>query len=137
MSEDFNLPEFWNAARLKAAIEEGLEVGEPTSMAYAVTGEPYVAIGSPVTPVSGVIGVVGEGVARELAFDAETAYMAALGAFRAYAEDKTGKLYWRVEPELEQEGNRFVYYMRCLISNNPPLPKDHPRVKSYWDSLAA
>lgn len=130
----------FTAENLKARCEQGREVGEPTSMHMSATGEPYVVIGMQTNGAPATPGTVDEGQAREWAFDAETAYFAALACFETYAHDRPGKLYWRWEPTLEQRKDgaaRMVwFYMRCFISDKPPLPKDDPRVKSYWDSLA-
>jgi hypothetical protein len=70
----------------------------PTPM--APTGEPFIEF------MGGRIGM----------FE-EEAFGAALAAFVIYASDKTGVLYWRVYPEIEN--GRF--YMRLLISDAPTL----------------
>jgi hypothetical protein len=138
MMNEWEDPEFWSAAKLKAACEEGFEIGEGTSMRWAVTGEPYVTIGSQLGSLPAEPGTVDEGAPRELAFDQETAYVLALSCFKTYAEGRVGKLYWRWGPTFETfpEERRCRFYLRCLISDKPPLPKDHPRVKSYWDDMA-
>lgn len=105
---------------LTAHIEGRFQVGRPTDSSLAVTGEPYVVIGTEVgTPSQR--GTVGEGRLRELSFDEETACFAALSAFNDYAEDCNGLLYWRVRPRLEwnDQHNRCLIYMRCLISAKP------------------
>jgi hypothetical protein len=50
----------------------------------------------------------------------EEAFGAALAAFVMYAADKSGVLYWRVYPEID----RGRFYMRLLISDEPPLAND-------------
>lgn len=47
----------------------------------------------------------------------EAAYDAALAAFKAYAADKSGALYWRIPPELGEKDGKFAFYMRLLISD--------------------
>lgn len=127
----------YTAANLKARCEQGRDVGEPTTMWLSVTGEHYVFIGSQFPSIPSEPGTVDEGAEREWAFDAETAYYMALNCFENYAHDKAGKLYWRWGPEFRQrDDGRCMFYIRCLISDKPALPKDDPRVISYWRSLA-
>jgi hypothetical protein len=133
----------FTAANLKARCEQGREVGEPTSMYLSVTGEPYVVIGMQSNGVPATPGTVDEGAEREWAFDVETAYFQALACFETYAHDRPGKLYWRWEPTFERRADSKSlpmicwFYMRCLISDKPLIAKDDPRVKSYWDGMAA
>lgn len=42
---------------------------------------------------------------------------AATKAFDEYAEGKTGKVYWRVRPEIEQGKRGWRFYMRLVISD--------------------
>ena len=112
----------FTASNLKARCERGREVGEPTSTWRSVTGEPYVVIGSQIDGIPSEPGTVDEGKGREWAFDEETAYFQALNCFENYANGKTGKLYWRVEPHFERVPRtkypqRCLFYMRCLISD--------------------
>lgn len=92
---------------LKAYIEGCFPPGESTAAALAVTGEPYVTFAN-TGPT------------------AEDAINFARDAFDAYAEGKTGKVYWRVGPELEMKFQNpaakvgsWWFYMRLLISNKP------------------
>jgi len=74
------------------SIQHGFEEGppfDPKRPARAPTGEPY----------QDLYGTGGE--------------EGAVAAFREYAKDKVGKLYWRTRPE--RQGDKF--YMRLLISN--------------------
>lgn len=114
----------WSAFELRKACEEGRIVGPSTSSRLSVTGEPYVVIGHQVTMPSQP-GVVDEGQEMELAFDEETAYLSALGAFELYAENRPGKLYWRIAPELGwfKKARRCAFYMRCLISDKEEVAK--------------
>lgn len=112
---------------LKREIERGFDVVEADPSRFTTfgpTGERYVTIGHQITP-SSQAGVCDEGQKRELAFDLETAYWCALGAFREYAEGKTGKLYWRAGPVFETfkvDGKtRCNYWIRLLISDKPVL----------------
>ena len=124
------------AAELTAYIEGRFPVGEEmgsTGLApyLAPTGEPYVEIGNQSVGVPKILGTVDEGAAFEWAFDEETACWSARSAFDAYAEDRTGKLYWRVRPELGRRINwngeqetllqppNWAIYMRLLISAKP------------------
>ncbi len=75
---------------LRKQLESGYEVGAPTGYALSVTGEPYVEL-------SGIGGAEG-----------------AKWAFEAYAHGKSGKLYWRKEPEIKTVE---AFYMRLLISD--------------------
>lgn len=108
-------------ALLTEWIESQFPLGEPTARHLSVTGEPYVVIAHTVAPPE-YPGVAQEGAARELGFDEETACMGAAGAFRDYAEDKAGSLYWRVKPQLmwSNDHRRCYVYMRLLISDKLP-----------------
>ncbi len=95
-----------NIAELRERIESFFSIGEPTDMAFAVTGEPYVTIS-----------VIGDGL------DEDKLCMMAFAAFDVYAMDRPGKaqgaaLYWRVYPELDRtlDGAPRQVYMRLLIS---------------------
>jgi hypothetical protein len=128
-------------AELEAYINGRFAVGVPTDGRLAVTGEPYVVVGHensedyPLIP-----GVVREGMScSDFGFSEEEAVGAALAAFDAYAEGKTGTLYWRTCPQLNMQthshfdladdgavrprrGSRlkrplFRVYMRLLISD--------------------
>ena len=133
--EEFERAQFWSASRLQAEIEQGFDIvveADPARFAaFAPTGERYVTIGHQVDGLPSEAGTVDEGKERETAFDAETAYWAALGAFRQYAEGKTGKLYWRSPPNLEWSpkgkslrlGNRCLFWIRLLISDKPVMAK--------------
>lgn len=101
-------------ASLTKWIEDQFPVGPTTNGMLSVTGDPYVEIGM---PVNGVPGVIEEGHERELAFDEETACLAAATCFREYAAGKSGTLYWRVKPQLEwnDDRTRAIVYMRCLV----------------------
>ena len=123
-------------AELTAYIEGRFPVGEEMGSTglppyLAPTGEPYVEVGHQSVGVPKILGTVDEGAGCEWAFDEETACWSARSAFDAYAEDRIGKLYWRVRPEL---GRRIQWhgeketmypppnwgiYMRLLISDKP------------------
>lgn len=110
---------------LRAEIEKGFDVvaDDPARFAaFAPTGERYVTIGHQISR-SSQPGTVDQCEARELGFDPETAYWSALGAFRQYAEDRTGKLYWRSPPRLEFSalGDRCLFWIRLLISDKPVI----------------
>lgn len=130
---------------LVQTIEKQLSVGESTDHSLSVTGEPYVTIGSqhPDYGLPCIPGTVDEKACAELAFDEETAVMAAYANFLSYAEDRYRKLastitangseadfdktceivgkckiYWRMRPRLEwnEDKTRCQVYMRLLIS---------------------
>lgn len=115
-------------AELEAYIEGRFAVGVPTEGRLAVTGEPYVVIGHESSDAYPLIpGVVREGMAcDDFGFGEEEAVGAALSAFDAYAEGKTGTLYWRRPPVLDALPGRglplqYRVYMRCLISDKPVM----------------
>lgn len=114
---------------LREEIEKGFVVvqADPSKFStYGPTGEKYMTIGHQIDGDASQPGTVDEGKSRELGFDEETAYWCALGAFREYAEDKTGKLYWRDGPLFEwgEDGHRCNYWIRLLISDKPILAYD-------------
>lgn len=76
---------------LRKELEQGYHVVQftPKAPGYAPTGEPYVKLE----------GFGAENEARE--------------AFRTYAKDKIGTLYWRTWPEASDH----KFYMRLLISD--------------------
>ncbi len=120
----------FTATNLKARCEQGREVGRPTSTWKSATGEPYVVIGSQSKGMPSQLGTVDEGCGHKWAFDEETAYFRALACFETYAHGKSGKLYWRIEPQLETDlgfkrvkfgEHKFIFYMRCLISDKPEI----------------
>lgn len=126
----------YDAGALKARIEAGRTIGAPTSTRLAVTGEPYVVVGSQDDGIPSQPGTVDEGLASEWGFDPETAFFMALNCFAAYARDKPGKIYWRVTPRLEEHTvnhltrekpvKRFRFYMRLLVSDKPETQQIAP-----------
>jgi hypothetical protein len=121
----------FTAAKLKEHCERGREVGKPTSGALSVTGEPYFVIGSQIDGTPKEPGTIDEGQEFEWAFDEETAFFQAWNCFERYAHGKSGKLYWRIGPDLEERNIRnltsegpkklYQFYMRCLISDKPEI----------------
>lgn len=116
----------FTAANLKARCEQGRKVGRPTSTWKSITGEPYFVIGNQAEGIPSEPGTVDEGQSHVWAFDEETAYFQALNCFENYAHGKTGKLYWRIEPQLERHSRtkypqKVIFYMRCLISDKPEI----------------
>jgi hypothetical protein len=87
---------------LRAYIENGREVGEPTSSALSVTDEEYHEFwaGGPTK---------------------ESVHNAMGAAFCTYAYERPGKLYWRITPEIENDGGRWRSYMRLLVSDKPKV----------------
>jgi hypothetical protein len=82
----------FDADMLREEIERGFEIGEPTSMAYAVTGERYVTIGHQCDGKSSQPCTVDEGMNRELGFDEETAYWSAIGGLSAICRGQDRKV---------------------------------------------
>lgn len=130
--------------KVKAKCEGLFPVGQSTSMYLSVTGEPYVELCGLGTHVEGEAD--GRGYSSE-----NDARDAAIEAFIAYADGKSGTLYWRVTPEIvsrnpiyfAEDGSvaktgpcGFSFYMRCLISDKPVLAKDHESVRSYYESMS-
>jgi hypothetical protein len=71
------------------------------SGATAATGEPFVDL-----------------TTREWQPSRDALIEAAKKAFDAYAEGKTGTLYWRVRPEIAEDSSKgWRFYMRLLISD--------------------
>lgn len=87
-------------------------------VAVAPTGEPYVEFAPHVTA---------EGTERKLFHTVEDVVSAAREEFDAYAALRSGKLYWRIKPEVQFiQGERpgWMFYMRLLISDKPPQTKE-------------
>lgn len=91
------------SSSLKEKCEGGFVIGPCTNRPTSVTGEAYQEIVTRGAP------------------DEATAIEAGHNAFRAYAEGKSGSLYWRIEPEIAQRQDGWATYMRCLISDQPPI----------------
>ncbi len=121
---------------LTAAIEAQFPVGQSTDHALSVTGEPYVVIGQEagMPDALWVPGVVREGLLRgDIGSSEDQVCRSVWGSFCSYAVTKTGRLYWRIKPRLEQwadtdtdtgrEVARFAVYMRLLISDLAPDPE--------------
>lgn len=94
---------------LRASCEAGYEIGEayrPEIPARAPTGERYRELTN----------------VRAPAESAEGAFKLAQLAFADYARDRTGRLYWRVYPEIAAMGQKgWGFYMRLLISDKPVI----------------
>lgn len=86
---------------LLSDCESGWTIGRRVLDRLSATGEPYVVL-------------CGYGAAY-----------AAKKAFDEYAAGKSGTLYWRIYPELE-DGK---FYMRLLISDRTPLPEMEEEAK--------
>lgn len=112
--------------RLKAECERPVKVGQSTCDVLAVTGEPYVIIGTAADGALRTGGVLQEGQARQLYADETEAFDAALAAFHDYAAGKSGTLYWREDPRLEWDDGRSgcAFYLRCVISEKTVSPLD-------------
>lgn len=93
-------------AKLRAECEVGYAIGPGAVGPYSVTGETFVEL-------------------QEMAVfkTPQAAYDAAVSAFKAYAADKSGTLYWRAPPELGEKNGKFAFYMRLLISDMPVIKK--------------
>lgn len=90
---------------LRDECERGFAVGPIGERTVSPTGETYVALINP-----GMLPANSE----------QEAYDLALAEFRQYAAGKSGTLYWRVCPEIEQHvGIGWKFYMRLLISDKP------------------
>lgn len=87
--------------KLRAECECGYSIGPGAVGPYSVTGETF----------------------TELCGASPAAYDAALSAFKAYAADKAGTLYWRITPELDRNDKGFAFYMRLLISDMAVIKK--------------
>jgi hypothetical protein len=125
-----------------AYVDSRFETIDGIPWSRAETGEFYLTV------VSG--GIKPEGVPHPITCSTpELAIKYWLEAFKEYASDKSGKLYWRERPEVNgweylrgfrgQEAliveRHWVVYSRLLISDKPVLAKDDPRVKSYYDDM--
>jgi hypothetical protein len=70
--------------------------------------------------------VTAEGTERKLFHTVEDVVLAAREEFDAYAAIRTGRLYWRIKPEVQFfQGIRpgWAFYMRLLISDQPSQQK--------------
>lgn len=103
--------------QVMAIIESRFEVFDGLPSRCAQTGEEY--------DVLLIGGIHQEGVEapRAVASTPEQAIQFWLKSFEEYAAGKSGKLYWRIRPEVSRIGNQFAVYARLLISNNPWLAK--------------
>jgi len=101
---------------LRSECEQGYTIGPSALGPYSVTGETF-------TELCGVGPRDDE--THEIVYlpTVEAAYDAAIAAFKAYASDKSGTLYWRVSPELGENKGKFAFYMRLLISDMPVIKK--------------
>lgn len=82
-------------------------------ISLAATGEPYTEL-----PIL-------EHRTRALPKNIDDAVAQMRRAFDDYADGKCGTLYWRVKPEVEfYKGRGWMFYLRLLISDKPPLKKE-------------
>src|SRR5882672_7318667 len=84
--------------RLRAECEQGFAIGPktPGPVEFTVGPRPYPSV----APTGESFTELGGG--RTVAATDEAAYELALAAFRDYARDRTGTLYWRIYPEIER-----------------------------------
>lgn len=109
---------------LKRYIADKYPLGHSTNCAFAVTGDPYVRIGSQHPGVPAIPGTIDDRQSAESWYDEETACMAAYSSFLTYSEGRTGKLYYRAQPQLEWNDDkarpaRCKVYIRLVISDKP------------------
>jgi hypothetical protein len=90
---------------------DAVDPANPPKLSVAPTGERYTEI----VPIKTRIGApTAMAVARLM-----------IAAFDEYAAGRSGVLYWRVEPEIQQYFHLgWKGYMRLLISDKPPQPKE-------------
>src|SRR5882724_5411491 len=98
--------------RLRAECEQDFAIGPKTAgpVDFTIGTVPY----PEVTPTGEAFKQLGSPPVKVTQTD-EATYEQALAAFRDYARDRKGTLYWRIYPEIE----RGRFYMRLLISDRP------------------
>lgn len=106
-------------------IETRFPVGHGTNCSRAVTGEPYVVIGSqhPAEGPPAIPGTIDEGKWIRAENDEAAAVAQAIRCFDIYAANKSGKIYYRHPPTVEynEDKTRCRVYLRCLVSDEQEL----------------
>lgn len=123
-------------AEITNYMQQNFEIGAPTNMYLALTGEPYVTV------TTGGIKEQG-GRIRALAADIEKAKELFLYEFDKYVNGKSGTIYWRRKPEFKEQRywnepqERFDVFCtitaRLLVSDKPKM--EIHELESYMESL--
>src|SRR3990167_309503 len=103
-------------AELITAMESMFPIGAPTTICWAVTGEPYISFC--------MGGVRAEGADHEILGKNETVMVKCFWLhFLEYARGRDGVLYWRWKPTISESDSYGLSKIsaRFLISNKPPL----------------